>query len=114
MIIGSLIFHIAGIVFAAILAGSVIYILAKITINYLKKYRKKKNSKILAAQVKDMIKRAPTLSLDDLPDIDEDDVLLAEYNDEEDELVQDITVAKDIDEKVIGILNSNEGIVVFD
>ena len=65
----------------------------------------------MAANVKDLIKNAPKMKFDDLED---DDVILAEYDEEEDELVQDISVAKDTDESVRKILNNNEGIVVFE
>lgn len=65
----------------------------------------------MAAQVKDLIKNAPTMSLDDL---DDDDVVLAEYDEDEDELVQDISISRDTDEKVSGIIKNNGGIVVFE
>lgn len=65
----------------------------------------------MAAQVKDLIKNAPTMSLDDL---DDDDVVLAEYDEDKDELVQDISISRDTDEKVSGIIKNNGGIVVFE
>ena len=65
----------------------------------------------MVAQVKDLIKNAPTMSLDDL---DDDDVVLAEYDEDEDELVQDISISRDNDEKVSSILKNNGGIVVFE
>ena len=88
--------------------------MGKLTISFLKKYRKKKTSKIVAAKVKDLIKKAPTISLDDLPDTDEEDVILAEFDEVEDELVQDITIAKDVDNRIDDILNTNDGIVIFE
>lgn len=91
--------------------GAVVYLEYKLTVSFLKKYRKKKTSKVFAANVKDLIKNAPKMKFDDLED---DDVILAEYDEEEDELVQDISVAKDTDESVKKILNNNEGIVVFE
>lgn len=102
---------IIGAVVTALIVGAIVYLGAKLTISFLKQYRKKKNSKVLAAQVKDLIKNAPTMPLDDLED---DDVILAEYDEDEDELVQDISVANDVDDRVSNILNDNEGIVVFD
>ena len=51
------------------------------------------------------------MSLDDL---DDDDVVLAEYDEDEDELVQDISISRDTDEKVSGIIKNNGGIVVFE
>lgn len=102
---------IIGAIVTALIVGAIVYLGAKLTISFLKQYRKKKNSKVLAAQVKDLIKNAPTMPLDDLED---DDVILAEYDEDEDELVQDISVANDVDGRVSNILNDNEGIVVFD
>ncbi|MDD3417060.1 MAG: hypothetical protein PHY47_24205 [Lachnospiraceae bacterium] len=102
---------IIGVLGAALLTGAVVYLAIKLTVSVLKSYRKKKTSKIMAAQVKDLIKQAPTMSLDDLED---DDIVLAEYDPEEDDLVQDITIAQDIDSKVANIVDGNGGIVVFD
>lgn len=100
-----------GLIGGALAIGAVVYLAVKLTISFLKKYRQRKNSKVMAAQVKDLIKNAPTMSLDDL---DDDDVVLAEYDEDEDELVQDITISQDNDEKVTNILKNNGGIVVFD
>lgn len=102
---------IATAIVGALAIGAVVYLAYILTVSFLKKYRKKKNSKVLAANVKDLIKNAPKMKFDDLED---DDVILAEYDEEEDELVQDISVAKDTDESVRKILNNNEGIVVFE
>lgn len=106
-----MLFGIIAAAVGAIAVGAIVYLMVKLTISFLKKYRKKKTSKIMAAQVKDLIKNAPTMSLDDL---DEDDVILAEYDEDADELVQDISVSQDTDERVTDILEDNGGIVVFD
>lgn len=95
----------------ALLTGAVVYLTYTLTVSVIKKYKKRKSSKLMAAQVKDLIKKAPSMSLDDLED---DDVVLAEYDVEADELVQDIDIAKDVDNRVSDILNKNGGIVVFD
>lgn len=102
---------IIGLVVGAVALGAIVYLTVKLTTSFLKKYKKKKTSKIMAAQVKDLIKNAPTMSLDDL---DEDDVILAEYDEDADELVQDISVSQDTDDRVTNILEDNGGIVVFD
>ena len=102
---------IAGCILAALALGSIIYLTVKLTISFLKKYRTKKNTKIFAGTVKDIIKKAPTMSLDDLPD---DDIVLAEYDEEKDELVQDINLSSDVDDNVRNILKSNGGIVIFE
>lgn len=103
---------IAGCILVALALGTLIYLAVKLTVSFFKKYRTKKNSKILAGYVKDIIKNAPTMNLDDLPD--EDDVIIAEYDEESDELVQDLSVSSDIDDKVNSLLRKNGGIVVFE
>lgn len=107
-----------GLIGAAIVGafavGAVVYLAYKLTVSFLKKYRKKETSMVLAATVKDLIKNAPKMKLDDLDDLDEDDVILAEYDEDGDELVQDISVAKDVDDSVRNILYNNEGTVVFE
>ena len=59
---------IIGLIGSALAIGAVVYLAVKLTVSFLKKYKQKKNSKIMAAQVKDLIKNAPTMSLDDLDD----------------------------------------------
>lgn len=100
-----------GLIAAALAAGALIYLAVKLTVAVLKQYRMKKNSKVLVTMVKDLIKQAPTIKLDDL---DDDDVILAEYDEDEDKLVQDISAARNVDGHVRDILNMNGGIVVFD
>lgn len=102
---------ILGVIGAALLVGAVVYLTVKLTVSVLKSYKKKKTSKVLAAQVKDLVEKAPSMSLDDLED---DDVVLAEYDVEADELVQDISIAQDVDGKVSNVLESNGGVVIFD
>lgn len=103
-----------GLIAAALVAGTAIYLTVRLTAAYLKKYRLKKNSKIIAAKFKDLIKQAPTKKLDDL--IDDDDVILAEYDEDEDTLVQDIRIShsQDVGDSIKDILNANSGIVVFE
>lgn len=98
---------------AALAVGAVVYLTVKLTVSLLKTYRKRKTSKILAAHVKDLVKSAPTFNLDDL---DDDDIILAEYDMDKDELAQNVQVAhaKDVDQKVDSLLNENGGIVVFE
>ncbi len=95
----------------ALAVGAVVYLTVKLTVSFLKKYKKRKTSRVMAAQVKDLVKNAPTMSLDELED---DDVIIAEYDEDEDELVQDISISKDTDDRVTNILKNNGGIVVFD
>lgn len=95
----------------ALAVGAVVYLTVKLTVSFLKEYKKRKTSRVMAAQVKDLVKNAPTMSLDELED---DDVIIAEYDEDEDELVQDISISKDTDDRVTNILKNNGGIVVFD
>lgn len=96
---------------SALLAGAVVYLTEKLTVLFLKKYKKKKETKVMAAFAHDLIKDAPTMSLDDLED---EDVVLAEYDEDEDELVQDISISKDNEERISDIIKNNGGIVVFE
>ena len=100
-----------GLIIGAFTVGALVYLTVKLTVSALKSFKKKKKSKVMAAHVKDLIKNAPTISLDDL---DDDDVILAEYDIDNDEMVQDICIAQDVDDRVSNILNSKGGIVVFD
>ena len=97
---------------AAILAGAFIYLAVKLTITILKQFRTKKTSKLIAGTLKDIISKAQVKNVDDLPD--EDDVVLAEYDEDKHELVQEINICKDVDEMIKTMLNNNRGIVVFD
>ena len=87
---------IIGLIGSALAIGAVVYLAVKLTVSFLKKYKQKKNSKIMAAQVKDLIKNASTMQLDDL---DDDDVVIAEYDEDEDELDKDISIKKDNDKR---------------
>ncbi len=104
--------RIAGCILTALAIGVLIYLTVKLTISFLKKYKTKKNTKIFAGIVKDIIKKAPRMNLDDLPN--EDEVIIAEYDEEDDELVQDMSVSNDVDDKVRSMLKNNGGIVVFE
>ena len=66
---------IIGLIGTALAVGTVIYLTVKLTISFLKKYKRKKNSKVMAAQVKDLIKNAPTMSLDDLDDDEQVEII---------------------------------------
>lgn len=106
-----MLFAIIGMVGTALAVGAIAYLGYQLTVAVLKSYKKKKTSKLLAAQVKDLIKQAPTIKLDDL---DADDVVLAEYDTESEELAQPVTIAKDADTHTREILDQRGGIVVFD
>lgn len=105
---------IAGCILAALVMGALVFLTVSLTMGFLKKYRKRKNTKIFVGIVKDICKNAPTMSLDDLPD--EEDVIIAEYDEEDDELVQDMSVSRDrdVDGKFRNMLKNNGGIVIFE
>lgn len=100
---------IIGLICAAIVAGTFILI-TKLTVSFLKSYRKKKTSKVLAAKLKELVKTAPEMKLDDL---EEDNVVVAEYDEEEDKLVQEINIAQDVDSRVKDVIEQNNGVVVL-
>ncbi len=100
---------IIGLICFALAAGAVAFI-AKLTGSFLKSYRKKKTSKLLVAKIKEVMKTAPEMKLDDL---DEEDVIVAEYDEDEDELVQDVSIAHDVDNRVRDVIERNSGIVVL-
>ena len=106
---------ILGMIGAAILAGAIVYIAVRLTMSFIKGYRKRKTSKVLGATVKDLINNGnfPHHALDDL---DDDDIVLAEYDPEKDELVQDIGISKEDnnDKKVEDFFKANGGIVIFE
>ena len=52
--------------------------------------------------------------MDDLDDVDEDSIALAEYDIEQDELVQDLCIANDVSPTIVNTIDDNDGIVVFE
>lgn len=95
----------------ALAVGAIVYLTVKLTVSFLKKYKQRKTSKIVAANAKYLFKDASRMSIDEL---DDEDVVIAEYDEEKDELVQDISIAKDVDERIASILENNGGVVVFE
>lgn len=109
---------ILGAILGAIALGAMVYIAVKVTISFIKNYRKRKNSKIVAVDMKRLIKeqaKNPSvgrISFDDLEDM-EDDIVLAEYDEEDDDIVQ-INNADDYDDKVDTLLRRNRGVVIIE
>ena len=102
---------IIGLIISAIIAGTVVFLGFKLTTAVLKAYRKKRDAKIITAYLKAVCKDAPRKKFDDL---DDDDVILAEYDEDNGELVQEINIAEDVDDKMKRILDDNDGMVVFE
>lgn len=99
---------------ACLFAGKITYLAVKLTVSGLKGFCKRKNSKLLAVRVKKIIQESPRVSLDDLDDVDEDSIALAEYDIEQDELVQDLCIANDVSPTIVNTIDDNDGIVVFE
>lgn len=106
---------ILGLIAGAIAIAGLVYLVARITIKWLKQWKTRKQNKVVALEAEALMKEIaknpdiPHVSLDDL---DDDDVILAEYDPDDDEIVNTgyADEAGDIDR----VLNSNDGIVILD
>lgn len=103
---------IIGAIGIALAAGAVVYLLVKLTIRLIKQYRKRKDTKIVMAQVKELVKD-PSVAHMSMSDLDEDDVVIAEYDEDTDELVQ-CNLSNDVDQKVENLLNRNDGVLIIE
>lgn len=103
----------------ALAIAGLAYILVKVTISFIKKFKKKKSSQIVMANMKDMIKNIPykekrTYSFEELEKI-EDEVVMAEYDEYSDKLVQAEFVGDEgMDNKLENALKCNGGIIVIE
>ncbi|MCD7810946.1 MAG: hypothetical protein LUG91_03685 [Ruminococcus sp.] len=111
-----------GLLAAAIIAG-IAYLAYRVTTSFLKKYRKKKDSQLVMASVGALIgsatkkqKNRMTLAELDALEEHEDDVVLAEYDEDEDELVQQdfVDPEKWMDDNVETALDQNDGVLVIE
>lgn len=102
----------------ALLSLSVV-LLAALGVSVLKKLKTKKQSKLVAAQVKDLIRSAPTMKLSDFEEkgIDQDDVIVVEYDVEKDEIVgnklNDVK-KENVEKKISDVINQSGGVLVFE
>lgn len=110
-------------ILAAILAAAAVcaiaYFAVKLTINVLKKYKKKKASKLVMANMGSLIKNIPdkdkrTYSFYDLEKL-ENETVVAEYDEEKDEMIQcnfaDHT--EKWDDTLDSALKKNDGIILI-
>ncbi|MBQ5989215.1 MAG: hypothetical protein IJL67_06945 [Oscillospiraceae bacterium] len=120
-IIGTVVFKaVLSAILAAAVIGAITYFTVKITVNVLKKYKQKKASKLVMANVGSMIKYIPdkdkrTYSFDDLEKIGKETVV-AEYDEEKDELVQAqfANQYEKWDENIDAALKQNDGIIMIE
>lgn len=104
-----------GMIATALAVGGIVYLVVKLTVNFIKTYRKRKNSKVVAADMKQLIKAAAKdpnvghVSFDDL----DDDTVIAEYDEEKDEIVQ-TNVSDDVDDKVTNLIRRNNGVMIIE
>lgn len=104
-------------VLIAIAAAGLTYLSYKVTVNFLKKYRKRKNSQIVIAKLQDILRNMPNkekMSFEDLESFN-DETIIAEYDEEEDEIVQAHFVGSEgIEENVENALDQNGGMIVIE
>lgn len=99
----------------ALAVGAVVYFAVKLTISVIKEFRKRKNSKIVGAcidKLKDLAKD-PNVGHVSFDDLDDDATVVAEYDEETDEIVQ-TKVANERDDKVDSLLKRNNGVVIIE
>ncbi len=107
-----------GLIAGALIIGGIVYLAVKLTIHVIKTYRKRKHSKVVMADMNKVLKemaknpQAGRISMNDLDEL-EDDTLMAEYDEDRDEIVQ-YHLANDVDTKVNHLINKNDGMVIIE
>ncbi len=107
-----------GALICFLIAGAIIYMAVRLTIDVIKRFRKRRNSKVVLADMKDIMKEAaknPNVSHASFEDLDkiEGQTVIAEYDESTDEIVQ-CEIAKEQDSKVDSFIRSNNGIVILE
>lgn len=119
----------SGIVFKGVLAailaaaaiGAIVYLAVKITANFFRKYKQKKSSEIVMGKIPSLIKNIPdkekrTFTPDQLEALEkmEDETIVAEYDENTDELVQANWANHDLkwDSGIDRALRQNDGIIL--
>lgn len=98
--------------------AGLIALAVKLTIKFLKSYRKKKQSKMLLANMGSLIQNIPnkdkrTFSLDELENLEEE-TIIAEYDESTDEVVQaNFIGSKGMDDKLENALEINDGVLII-
>lgn len=120
-------FFLGGLLFKTVLAATLVsmaivglaYFAVKITVNVLRKYKQKKASKLVMANMRSLIKNIPdkekrTFSFDELEKVS-DETIVAEYDEEKDELIQANFANKKEkwDDTIDTALNNNDGIILI-
>lgn len=109
---------IAGTLIAIAIAG-LAYLAVKVTVSFLRKYKQKKQSKLVMANMGSLIKNIPdkekrTYSFDDLENI-KDETIVAEYDEESDELVHaNFAGEQGWDENINTALERNDGVILIE
>ena len=106
---------ILGLIAGAIAIGGLVYLIASITVKWLKSWKTRKQNKIVAAEAKDLMKaiaKDPNIAHINLDSLDDDDVVIAEYDPDSDEITQ--TGYADSAGELENVLESNNGIVILD
>ncbi len=123
-------FFLGGFLFKTVLAATLVsmaiaglaYFAVKITVNVLRKYKQKKASKLVMANMGSLIKSIPnqkerTFSFDELEELEKvsDETIVAEYDEEKDEIIQANFANKKEkwDDNIDTALNSNDGIILI-
>ena len=101
-----------------LVTGAIIYMAVKLTINIIKNFRKRRNTKVVMADMKEIMREAaknPNVSRAKFDDLDKIDgqTVVAEYDEYNDEVVQ-CEIAREQDDKIDGFLRSNNGLVVLE
>lgn len=101
-----------------LVAATIVYMAVKLTISVIKKFRKRKNTKVVMADMGELMKKAakdPNVSRASFDALDEIDgqTVVAEYDEETDEIVQ-CEVAREQDSKIDGFMKSNNGLVILE
>lgn len=108
---------IAGALIAIAVAG-LAYLAVKVTVSFLRKYKQKKQSQLVMANMGSLIKAIPdkekrTYSFDDLENI-KDETIVAEYDEESDKIIQaNFAGEQGWDENINTALKRNDGVILI-
>lgn len=95
------------------------YLAYRLTVKVLRSYRKKKQTKLLMANMGALIKEVPnrekrTISFDDLEEV-EDETIVAEYDEDSGDVIQANFVGdKGMDNNIENALNRNHGVMFIE
>lgn len=99
--------------------AGLVYLSEKVTVSSLKKYLRNKKNKLIMARMGSLIKSIPdkekgTFSFDDLDNI-KDEIIMAEYGEESDEIIQANFVGEQgLDENINTALEQNDGVILIE